>query len=143
MRIAIDKNSDGVIDNIVEVETLVEAAALFPNDTILDAVSAGVQIWWVRLGDGVYSEPAAPEAQPVPLSRLEFVRHCMGAGGMSPAMLVLAKAAPELGAMWIMLEMAEQVQRDDPEIAPGLALIESLGLLPLGALAVLDAWPRN
>jgi hypothetical protein len=76
-------------------------------------------------------------------TRLEFVRLCMSAGGMTPDMLVQAKAAPELAAMWIMLDMAQEVQRDDPEIAPGLAALEALGYLPNGAQAVLGAWPTQ
>lgn len=75
------------------------------------------------------------------LTRIEFSRLCMGPGGMTHQMLVQARAAPELAAMWIMLDMAEQVQRDDPEVAPGLAALATLGFLPNGAQAVLDAWP--
>jgi hypothetical protein len=143
MRVAIDKNGDGVIDNIAIVEGLEKAAELFPADTVLDAVSAGVRIGWSKGGDGEYSAPPEREAAPKHLTRVEFARLCMGSGGMMPEMLVAAKAAPELAAMWIMLDLAVQVQKGDPEIPPGLAALEALGHLPNGAQAVLDAWPTE
>lgn len=85
--------------------------------------------------------PGPPEPTPRALTRVEFVRLCMSAGGMTPEMLVQAKADPALAAMWIMLEMATEVSRDDPEIEPGLTALAQLGYLPDGAQAVLDAWP--
>ncbi|MBQ4826551.1 hypothetical protein J4729_18670 [Leisingera sp. HS039] len=86
-------------------------------------------------------EKAPANRGPRPITRLEFVRLCMSAGGMTQELLVQAKAAPELAAMWIMLDMAQQVQKGDPEVAPGLGALEALGHLPNGAQAVLDAWP--
>lgn len=141
MRVAIDQNGGGMIDNIIEAESLEAAAALFPADTVMDAVSAGVQIGWISDRQGGYVPPPDPEPKYALISRVAFVRLCMSAGGMTPDMLVQAKAAPELAALWIMLDMAQEVRAADPEVPPGLAEIEALGFLPAGAQAVLDAWP--
>lgn len=78
---------------------------------------------------------------PKPLPRTDFVRLCMSAGGMTPELLATAKKEPQLEALWIMLEMSDQVHKDAPEVPAGLAALEGLNFLPTGAQAVLDAWP--
>ena len=101
-------------------------------------------VWQQELQDWVIEAlPPPPDPRPRTLTRVEFARLCMSAGGMTPDMLVQARAAPELATMWILLEMATQVQKDDPEIPTGLAGLEALGFLPNGAQAVLDAWPAE
>lgn len=135
-------------DRIVDLAT--DPASQFHPDLAaeFEAVPDEVERGWVRDEAGDWSSPPppppppAPEPKPRDLTRVEFVRLCMGAGGMTLEQLVQAKAAPELAAMWIMLEMAEKVAKDDPEIEPGLAELAALGHLPNGAQAVLDAWPN-
>jgi hypothetical protein len=142
MKVAIDHNGDNVIDNVIEAQSLNAAQALFPNATVLDGDGTGVGIGWKWDGEK-YTPPRPPEPDPKPLTRVEFARLCMVAGGMTSDMLVQAKAAPELAAMWIMLDMAQEVRAADPEVPPALAELEALGFLPTGAQAVLDAWPRS
>ncbi|AUQ98110.1 hypothetical protein [Phaeobacter inhibens] len=101
---------------------------------------ASQRLTWDGAAWGVEDIPV-PDPVYQPLTKIGFMRLCMFLGGMTPEMLVAAREAPELKAMWIMLDMAEQVQRDDPEVAPGLALLAGLGHLPNGAQAVLDGWP--
>lgn len=62
---------------------------------------------------------------------------------MTDAMLVAARNDANLAAMWIKLEMAMGVERDDADTAAGLAALAALGYLPNGAQAVLDAWPTT
>jgi hypothetical protein len=115
----------------------IEAPAKPDHDPATERV-----VWQAEIADwAIEPLPAPPEPKPRDLTRVEFVRLCMGAGGMTQEMLVQARQAPELAAMWIMLEMAEKVSKDDPEIGPGLAALENLGHLPNGAQAVLDVWP--
>ncbi|WP_282091352.1 hypothetical protein [Epibacterium ulvae] len=103
---------------------------------------ASQQMGWDGAGWRVEDLPPQPVSYRA-LTRIEFVRLCRSAGGMTGAQLVQARETGELKEMWIMLEMAVQVQRGDPEVEPGLAALAALGFLPNGAQAVLDAWPTS
>ena len=92
--------------------------------------------------DAPMREEIAPEPTYAALSPVGFVRLCMSAGGMTPEQLVRSKADANLAAMWIMFEMANEVSRDDLEVAQGLGAMEQLGYLPNGAEAVLSGWPQ-
>jgi len=140
MRVAIDKNADGIIDNIIEVESLELAATLFPSDAVLDAVEAGVKIGWIKDGN-IYVAPPEPDPVYRAVTQVEFVRLCMGAGGMTTTMLVACKNDENMQAFWIMFGLAKELHKDDPEIEPGLGALAALGYLPNGAQAVLDGWP--
>ena len=87
--------------------------------------------------------PAQPTPEPRPLTRLEFIRLGMIDGGMTPTMLVNAKDDPNLAAFWILLDMAQEIERDDADTVQGLNALEAKGYLPGGAQAVLDAWPTE
>lgn len=98
---------------------------------------------WVLDGDTWSApEPVPVVTTPQPLTRVQFVRLCMSAGGMTQQMLVDSKADPQLAALWMIMDMATHLEKDDPEIAPGLTALETLGYLPNGADAVLNAWPE-
>ena len=84
--------------------------------------------------------PPAPSG-PQSLTRLEFIRLCQSAGGMTPEMTVAAYNDSNLKYMWLMFEIATGVERDDADTQGGLDALETLGYLPNGAQAVIDAWP--
>lgn len=130
-------------DTFTSAEIADAGYILAPAKPVSDPVSErvvwdfGTQSWKVE------NLPPPPIPKARALSRLEFTRLCMSAGGMTPEMLVQAKAAQELAALWIMLDMALEILKDDPEVPPGLVSLEELGFLPNGAQAVLDAWPQG
>lgn len=103
------------------------------------------------LADGVTPNPnfgqvtettvADPPTSPLKLSRLEFVTLCQTSGGMTDANLVSAKADAQLAALWIKLEVAQYVERDNANTQAGLTALAGLGYLPNGANAVTSAWP--
>jgi len=103
-------------------------------------IPEGVQIGWIRDGD-TYVAPPAPDPVYRAVTQVEFVRLCMGAGGMTTAMLVACKNDADMQAFWIMFDLAKELNKADPEIEPGLAALAALGYLPNGAQAVLDGWP--
>lgn len=139
MKVAIDKNDDGIIDNIIEAESLEAAAALLPSDTVLDAVSEGVQIGWVKQENGTYAAPPPPRPVYKNLTRLEFVTLCRTAGGMvSPAAAV---NDPDLADFWVIFQLAESIPKDSQDMAYGIAALDAQGHIPNGAQAVMDAWP--
>lgn len=143
MRVAIDKNGDGIIDNIVEAESVEAAAELFPADTVLDAVAAGVRIGWVKQPDGSYAAPPEPEAAPVyqPLDSAALITLLENAGGMTPEQVVACHQDQNFAYFWILIQIAPYTSRDNPKIPAALAQLEAAGYLPDGAQAVLDAWP--
>jgi len=106
-------------------------------------VPDGVQLGWVDDGNGGLEAPPAPTPAHRPLTRLEFVRLCITAGGMTSMLLVQAKADPYLEALWIMLDFCIEIKHDDEDIGPGLAALDALGYLPGGAAAVFAAWPTE
>lgn len=134
------------IDNNVAVEVIAQdvydampdiGQALFTN------VPDDVQRGWVLDGDTWSApEPDPVATTPQPLTRVQFARLCMSVGGMTPEMLVASRADANLAAMWTMLEMATHLEKEDPEIVPGLTALHALGYLPNGVQAVLDAWPE-
>ena len=125
--------ADGVIIGINKTRAKEVAPEWVP-------IPEGVGIGWIKDGE-TYVAPPEPEVPPRALSRIEFVRHCMDVGGMTSAMLVSAKADANLAALWIMLEMSNEVRKDAPEVPGGIAALDALGYLPNGAQAVLDGWP--
>ena len=134
---------NGVVKNRIDAPDQVTAdsvagGALAINDSI-------AQIGWSYDGMVFTPPPAAPVVpQPVvpkPLTKLEFIRLCRSAGGSTPDMIVAAKKDVLLEYMWMEFEMAHGVEKDDPSTAEGLGALETLGYLPNGAQAVLDAWP--
>lgn len=95
---------------------------------------------WVN---GAFDVEPLPDPEPAPreLSRMEFVNLVQTAGGMSDEQLVAAHGDTNLAAMWLKLQLAAAVDRDDPNTAAGLGGLEALGYLPNGAAAVIEAWP--
>jgi hypothetical protein len=96
-------------------------------------------------GDGTYTNPVAPliPARLASLSKLEFMELVQSAGGMTDAQLVAAHNNAALAALWIKFDRApEQIHKDHPLVAPGLAALAALGYIPNGAQALLDAWPE-
>jgi len=87
--------------------------------------------------------PPAPVTTPKTLGRLGFIRHTQSSGGMTDQMLVDARNAPAFAALWIKLDMAEGVERDDPLTGQALGALTQAGFLPKGAAAVLTSWPLN
>lgn len=85
----------------------------------------------------------APEPPPRSLSRMEFVNLAQSAGGMTDEQLVTAHADPLLAALWLKLQLATAVERDDPATRAGLEGMAGLGYLPNGAAAVIEAWPQQ
>lgn len=83
------------------------------------------------------SQPIIPQS----LTQLAFIRLCQSAGGATPTMILAAKADANLAYMWLEFEMASTVEKNDPGTTEGLTALETLGYLPNGAQAVLDAWP--
>lgn len=107
---------------------------------------------WIHVADdnvsgavkngSVYDNPSVTvPVVPRTLTRLQFVRLCQSAGGMTDENLVAAKANADLAALWIKLDLAEDVSRDDPDTVSGLAALEALEYLPEGASAVTAGWP--
>lgn len=144
MRVAIDKNGDGVIDNIVEAESVAAAAELFPADTVMDAVAEGVRIGWVKQGDGSYAAPVLPEPDPVyrKLDSAALIGHLEAAGGMTPADIVACSKEATLEYFWLLMRTAPHTSRDNPKLPAALDQLEALGYLDAaGKQAVLDAWP--
>lgn len=143
MRVAIDKNGDGIIDNIVEVESLELAAELFPHDTVLDTDATDVQIGWISDGQGGYIAPAQ-EAAPVvykPLDSAALITLLETAGGMTPEQVVACHSDPAMAYFWILLQITPFTSRENPKVAAALASLNAAGYLPNGAQAVLDGWP--
>lgn len=88
-----------------------------------------------------------PDPPPVPifrsLTKLEFVRLCETAGGMTKEITVQAVKDPEMEYFWLLFEMAEKIKKDSPDTEAALAAMEQLGYLPEGAQAVLENWPEE
>ena len=139
MRVAIEKN--GKIINVIEAESVAAAQALFPDATALDADATGAQKGYEDQGNGTYAPPAAPAPEPVPLTKLQFVSLGQTAGGMTDAQLGAARNDTQLAAMWIKLDLATVVDKDNTDTQAAIAALDALGYLPNGAQAVLDAWP--
>jgi hypothetical protein len=133
--------------NVIEAASQAEYEARFTAEAragwSVVTVPNGTQDNAVSNGNGTYANPttASPQAVPRALTRLQFVRLCKSAGGMTGQMLVAAEADDNLAEMWIMLRLAEDVSRDDPDTAAGLGALEALGYLPEGAAGVIGAWP--
>lgn len=145
MRVAIDKNGDGIIDNIVEVDSLEKASELFPNDVLFEAVPEGVRIGWISDGEGGYEAPAPIETE-VEYQRLDtasLISLMESAGGTTPAMVVDCYNDPAMEYMWILLRVTPYTSKDNPKLPALLSSLESAGYLPNGAQAVLDAWPTE
>lgn len=142
MRVAIDRNSDGVIDNIIEADSLAAAAALFPSDTVMDAVAAGVQIGWRKDGD-TYIAPPEPAPNYKTLTPANFIRHLKTHGGVTSTEVVAARSDANLAEFWIMLDLSRDgVERDDEDTVAGLAGLVALGYLTDAERQnVLDEWP--
>lgn len=145
MRVAIDKNGDGIIDNIVEVESLELAAELFPLDTVMDAVAEGVQIGWVSDGNGGYlpPDPGPVEVVYKKLDTAALIDLIESAGGTTPDQVVACHKDPNMGYMWLLLSVTPYTSRDNPKLPYMLSALEAAGYLPNGAQAVLDAWPTE
>ena len=103
------------------------------------------RVEWDAVGEQwqVVALPPPPDPVPRPLTRVEFIRLGMADGGMTQAMLVQANADADLAAFWIILGMAQEIERDDADTVQGLNALEAKGYLPGGAQAVLDAWPTE
>lgn len=144
MRVAIDKNGDGIIDNIVLCDSLEDAAALFPADTVLDAVESGVQIGWIADGQGGYTAPPAQEAQPKDLDALGFQLLVQQIAGMSDADVLAAYDDANLRLMWKRLEMATSVPRDAALTVSGLAAMVEFGHITAEqSAAIVAQWPTE
>lgn len=139
MRVAVEKN--GMIINVIEAESVAAAQALFPDATALDADATGAQKGYENQGGGTYAPPAAPAPEPVALTKLQFVSLGQAAGGMTDAQLVAARSDSNLAAMWIKLDLATSVDRDNAITQAALTDLDNFGYLPSGAAAVLAAWP--
>lgn len=142
MRVAIDRNGDGVIDNIIEAESVEVASALYPSDVILDAVAAGVQIGWVADGVGGYEAPPPNPPTYRLLSSADLVSLVRSAGGSSAAQVVACRNDANLAFFWFMLEITPYTRKDHPDLVAGLTAIDALGYIPNGFQAVLDGWPE-
>lgn len=95
-----------------------------------------------RIWDGsAWQDAPPPDPVPVPQTKLGFLRLCQSLGGMTPQVAVDARNDPALAYLWLVLELAETVERDDPGTVEGLDAMEGLGYLPNGAAAVLGGWP--
>ena len=104
-------------------------------------VPDGTQSGATSNGDGTFTNPPSVPSPPLSLTKLEFVTLCQTAGGMTDANLVSAHTDTNLAAMWIKLDMATSVDRDNAITTAGLAALAGLGYLPNGAAAVVSAWP--
>lgn len=78
---------------------------------------------------------------PIRLSKTKFVKHVQNAGGMTDSMLVSCKEDQNLKPLWIKLELADEVHKNDPDTIAGLQALDQLGYLPNGFQVVLDNWP--
>jgi hypothetical protein len=98
--------------------------------------------WQFISGEWVEPEPV-PEPEPMPqaLTKLAFIRLCQSVGGMTSEMTVAAHGDAHLRYMWLMFEIAAEVERDDPDTQGGLDALSALGYLPNGKQSVADAWP--
>jgi len=140
------------------------ARIFYPDDVVEDGALAvdGAQYWRgaTRTTDGTriygeYSGPSklddwdgigapAPLAAPMLLTKIQFARLVMSAGGMSDAQLVAARNDENLAAFWILIDLASnEVKQDDPDVQRGLQALDALGYLPHGAQAVFDNWPAS
>lgn len=140
MEFGIDKNGDGVIDNVIVCDSLEKAQALFPNDVVVELTN-GIGKGVTKV-DGVYVPRAPKEAPFKRLTQIEFVRLCLSVGGMTQTMLGQAKADSNLAGLWVILELSQFIERNAPEMAGGLDALVALGYLPNGKQAVLDGWPK-
>lgn len=145
MRVAIDKNGDGIIDNIIEAESVATAAELFPVDTVLDAVAAGVRIGWLKQPDGSYAAPPEPEKEPVyqKLDSAALITLLEAAGGMTPELVVQCHQDPQMAYFWLLLQVTPYTSRENPKLPAALDAMVALGYLPNGSQSVLDAWPTE
>jgi hypothetical protein len=148
MRVAIDKNGDGVIDNIVEADSLEAATELFPVDTVLDAVSSGVQIGWVRQPDGSYAKPEEPLAEPTyqSLNKLEAMALFRAVTGKGDAEELAMRKDPALELLWMkwQTDVPQSIHRDNPVVGVFLdGLIATGHATEEHKVAMLAAWPQE
>lgn len=137
-RLAILNAAGDVVDAVILGEK-----TDFPNAVLIpDNLPVGPGTLYA---DGAFDvdpvEPTAPP--PLQISRMEFVTLVQSAGGMTDEMLVAAHGNPMLAALWLKLQLAAVVVRDDPATRQGLEAMAALGHIPNGAQAVLDAWPTQ
>lgn len=85
-------------------------------------------------------DPPSPPRLPVVLSKIDFVRLVLSAGGASYSQLVAAHNDAALEAYWILLDLSVIVTRDAAETAAALAALDAGGYLPNHAAAVVAAW---
>lgn len=145
MRVAIDKNNDGIIDNIVEVESLELAALLFPDDAVLEAADNNVQIGWISDGQGGYIAPMQ-EATPVVYKHLnsaDLIKLLVSAGGMTQEQAVACSTDADLAYFWLLLSVTPFTNKDNEDLPTALTALSMKGYLPNGPQAVFDAWPTE
>lgn len=96
-----------------------------------------------RVVNGEWVNPPSVNAVPKPklLSKLEFKRLCVSAGGMTGEMYVACNENPLFKEFWLDFQLAQEISRDDEDVNQGLVAMASAGYLPNGAAAVIAAWP--
>ncbi|SOE00695.1 hypothetical protein [Caenispirillum bisanense] len=114
-----------------------------------DAVRQG----WALVDGEWVAPPPPPDIEPAPppppspapprsLSKLEFARLLVSAGGMTMEGVRLAREDPVLATMWFVLDLAQAVERDDADTLAGLdAMVATGHLTAEGRAAVLAEWP--
>lgn len=80
--------------------------------------------------------------KPKNLSRTEFIKLVQDEGGMDDASLAACKEDAQLKPLWVKLELADEVHKNNPNTLIGLQALDSLGYLTNRYQAVLDAWPE-
>lgn len=126
-----------------KTDAALEALGLYltPDKPTYDPATQRVQ-WDQAAQDWAIEDLSPPPApQPVQLTKLQFITLGQTDGGMTDAQLVAARSDENLAAMWIKLEMATSVDRDNADTQAAIGALDLLGYLPNGAAAVLAAWP--
>lgn len=125
MRVAIDKNHDGIIDNVIVAETLELAQELFPNDDLFE-VSNGVGIGWVKQEDGSYAAP--PEIVPeIVVSQADFKRLMTSAERI--AIREASEQSPAIFDFMDLLNSSVTVHLSHPDVIAGITALEIAGIL--------------
>jgi len=136
------------IRNNKAAEVVTEEAYETFNPTVkamFQEVPDKVEAEW-KLVDGNWVEPD-PRPEPEPryksISKLEFVRLLKEHGGSTNQMVVDAKKDANLEFFWLMFDLANSIDRNDPEIEEGLDALVEFNYLPNGKHSVLNNWPSR
>lgn len=86
--------------------------------------------------------PDTASRAPALLTKLGFIELCQTAGGMTDAMLVVARNDPAFAALWIKLDLATDVNKGHAATLAGLNGLKAAGYLTKSVKTVLDNWPE-